>query len=140
MSGYKPSSVTGFPARGHLSRTYVTVRLYLPLRLMGASRFSRCLFCGISPNRVYTDGLCYHRPGRLLPHLFTITRKRAVIFCCTVPEVAFGGRYPLFLPMGAQTFLRSDLSVLLPRSRARQRNQFKLYQSSNLEWGLNVFF
>ena len=30
-----------------------------------------CLFCGIAPNRVYTDGLCLHNPGGLLPHLFT---------------------------------------------------------------------
>ena len=29
----------------------------------------------------------------------------AVSLCCTFPEVAFGGRYPLFLPCGARTFL-----------------------------------
>ena len=29
----------------------------------------------------------------------------AVSLCCTFPEVAFGGRYPLSLPCGARTFL-----------------------------------
>ena len=29
----------------------------------------------------------------------------AVYLCCTFPEVAFGGRYPLSLPCGARTFL-----------------------------------
>ena len=31
--------------------------------------------------------------------------SEAVYLCCTFPEVAFGGRYPLFLPCGARTFL-----------------------------------
>ena len=98
LSGYKPSSVTSHLARGHLSRTYVTICLYLPPRLMGALRFSRCLFCGISPNRVYTDRLCYHRPGRLLPHLFTIT------------EINFGCYFLLHCPGSC---LRRTLSVIL---------------------------
>ena len=34
----------------------------------------------------------------------------AVYFCCTFPEVAFGGRYPLSLPCGARTFLMAGLS------------------------------
>ena len=39
----------------------------------------------------------------------------AVFLCCTFPEVAFGGRYPLSLPCGARTFLiRGDFS---PRPR-----------------------
>ena len=39
----------------------------------------------------------------------------AVSLCCTFPEVAFGGRYPLSLPCGARTFLmRGDFS---PRPR-----------------------
>ena len=39
----------------------------------------------------------------------------AVYLCCTCPEVAFGGRYPLFLPCGARTFLMDRLSPLSPR-------------------------
>ena len=34
----------------------------------------------------------------------------AVYLCCTCPEVAFGGRYPLSLPCGARTFLMTALS------------------------------
>ncbi len=34
----------------------------------------------------------------------------AVYLCCTFPEVAFGGRYPLSLPCGARTFLMDGLS------------------------------
>ena len=44
--------------------------------------------------------------GELLPHLSTLTwQSQAVSLCCTCPEVAFGGRYPLSLPYGARTFL-----------------------------------
>ena len=35
----------------------------------------------------------------------------AVYLCCTFPEVAFGGRYPLSLPCGARTFLMDGLSA-----------------------------
>ena len=35
----------------------------------------------------------------------------AVYLCCTFPEVAFGGRYPLSLPCGARTFLMKSLSA-----------------------------
>ena len=35
----------------------------------------------------------------------------AVYLCCTFPEVAFGGRYPLSLPCGARTFLTAGLSA-----------------------------
>ena len=57
--------------------------------------------------------------GELLPRLSTLTssaqgrplaRDEAVYLCCTFPEVAFGGRYPLSLPCGARTFLMTVLS------------------------------
>ena len=56
--------------------------------------------------------------GELLPRLSILTGgclhrnadKPAVYFCCTFPEVAFGGRYPLSLPCGARTFLMAGLS------------------------------
>ena len=38
-------------------------------------------------------------------------QKTAVFLCCTFPEVAFGGRYPLSLPCGARTFLIDGLSA-----------------------------
>ena len=49
-------------------------------------------------------------PGELLPRLSTLTSEEAVYLCCTFPEVAFGGRYPLSLPCGARTFLMNRLS------------------------------
>ena len=48
--------------------------------------------------------------GELLPRLSTLTSEEAVYLCCTFPEVAFGGRYPLSLPCGARTFLMNRLS------------------------------
>ena len=67
--------------------------------------------------------------GELLPRLSTLTsstqgqalrrpltRGEAVYLCCTFPEVAFGGRYPLSLPYGARTFLMTALSGT-PRDR-----------------------
>ena len=55
--------------------------------------------------------------GELLPRLSILTRRwmpqhpmPAVYFCCTFPEVASGGRYPLSLPYGARTFLMTELS------------------------------
>ncbi len=44
------------------------------------------------------------------------TENEAVYLCCTFPEVAFGGRYPLSLPCGARTFLMDGLSAC-PRGR-----------------------
>ena len=49
--------------------------------------------------------------GELLPRLSTLTSEEAVYLCCTFPEVAFGGRYPLSLPCGARTFLMTGLSA-----------------------------
>ena len=35
----------------------------------------------------------------------TDIKDEAVYFCCTFPQIALGGRYPLSLPCGARTFL-----------------------------------
>ena len=45
-----------------------------------------------------------------LPRRLLAQANEAVYLCCTFPEVAFGGRYPLFLPCGARTFLMNRLS------------------------------
>ena len=76
---------------------------------------SPCSHTGVAPDRVYSDG-CFDAPsGELLPRLSTLTSstqsRRAVYLCCTFPEVAFGGRYPLSLPCGARTFLTAGLSA-----------------------------
>jgi len=79
----------------------------------------------------FTAGKRLRSPGELLPHLSTLTnaslakhckftselgtqntsKTLAVYLCCTCPEVAFGGRYPLSLPYGARTFLIRSLSA-----------------------------
>ena len=63
----------------------------------------------------FTAADCSQPSGELLPRLSTLThhqtsRRQAVYLCCTFPEVAFGGRYPLSLPCGARTFLMNRLS------------------------------
>ena len=45
------------------------------------------------------------------PHFWSA----AVYLCCTFPQIALGGRYPLSLPCGARTFLMRGLSALRPR-------------------------
>ena len=50
----------------------------------------------------------------------------AVPFCCTFPEVAFGGRYPLSLPCGARTFLTVGLSAVPRGCPARLQRYFSL--------------
>ena len=42
---------------------------------------------------------------------YEVCADEAVYLCCTFPEVAFGGRYPLSLPCGARTFLMTGLSA-----------------------------
>ena len=49
--------------------------------------------------------------GRLSPPFHPYRQTPAVYLCCTFPEVAFGGRYPLSLPCGARTFLTHGLSA-----------------------------
>ena len=46
-----------------------------------------------------------------LPRRLLAQADEAVYLCCTFPEVAFGGRYPLSLPCGARTFLTASLSA-----------------------------
>ena len=59
-------------------------------------------------------------PLRRLPHKTFVLRgphfwAAAVYLCCTFPQIALGGRYPLSLPCGARTFLMRGLSALRPR-------------------------
>ena len=103
----KPGSVLC----NHLSRTYVTVCLQLPLRRDGWRCLAACLLCGIAPNRVYTANFVTKAPVSSYLAFSSLQAKPAVIFCCTVPEVTLGGRYPLFLPIGARTFLKRSLSA-----------------------------
>ena len=66
----------------------------------------------------------------------------AVSLCCTFPEVAFGGRYPLSLPCGARTFLTEGpfapsarLSVLLAENIvAEMGEKVNTIQSDPCPW------
>ena len=103
---YKPGSVL----------IVIYLRVPSPVRSshLGSSRAGLCSHTGVAPDRVYSDGRFHTPSGELLPRLSTLTSstqsRRAVYLCCTFPEVAFGGRYPLSLPCGARTFLMDGLS------------------------------
>ena len=70
-----------------------------------------CPFHGVAPDRVYSGPMLPW--GRVSSYLAfpPLPAKPAVSLCCTIPEVAFGGRYPLSLPYGARTFLIDGLSA-----------------------------
>ena len=70
-------------------------------------RGSDCAVRGSFP-RPAPRGIAFSR--RWFPDRYRVTLS-AVYLCCTFPEVAFGGRYPLFLPCGARTFLMDGLSA-----------------------------
>ena len=108
---YKPGSVID----SHLSSRAVANAVKPPSRRQPGKP---SLLCGVAPDRVYSNGH-FHAPlGELLPRLSTLTdgrRPSAVYLCCTFPQIALGGRYPLSLPCGARTFLMHGLSALCPR-------------------------
>ena len=70
-------------------------------------RGSDCAVRGSFP-RPAPRGIAFSR--RWFPDRYRVTLS-AVYLCCTFPEVAFGGRYPLSLPCGARTFLTTGLSA-----------------------------
>lgn len=89
----------------------------LPVRsshLPEAAGPAMCFHHGVAPDRVYIDGQS-PAVGCALTAPFHPYRQSkaltAVSLCCTFPEVAFGGRYPLSLPCGARTFLTTGLSA-----------------------------
>ena len=74
----------------------------------------------------------------------------AVSLCCTFPEVAFGGRYPLSLPCGARTFLTEGpfapsarLSVFLAgllyaKQRAKSMGSRSIRENQSLIHGVEA--
>ena len=109
---YKPGSVID----SHLSRRTVAGALQPPSRKQPGKP---CFLCGVAPDRVYSNGR-FHAIGCALTAPFhpcwrQLTLPPAVYFCCTFPQIALGGRYPLSLPCGARTFLMRGLSALRPR-------------------------
>ena len=105
---YKPGSVID----SHLSRHTVAGMLQPPSRKQPGKT---CFLCGVAPDRVYSNGHFYAPLGELLPRLSILTASggplTAVFLCCTFPQIALGGRYPLSLPCGARTFLTAGLSA-----------------------------
>ena len=123
----KPGSVLN----SHLSRRTVAGTLKPPPR--GRPGRPICPLHGVAPDRVYSAETlpCQRVSSYLafppLPHpqpeyhlrpvicghkklTWFRLEDTAVYLCCTCPEVAFGGRYPLSLPCGARTFLTHRLS------------------------------
>ena len=94
---------------GHLSRHGVAAMLKPPPR---GDRAGRVPLHGVAPDRVYSGGLS---PKRRVVSYTAFPplppEGAAVCFCCTRPDVAIGGRYPLSLPYGARTFLTRCLSA-----------------------------
>ena len=67
--------------------------------LPGSRRAALCFLFGLASSGVCMCPPCYHWGGSLLHCLSTLTCFHAVYFCCTVPEVAFAGRYPAPCPL-----------------------------------------
>ena len=91
----------------HWVRSYRTFpplprRRKLHIPRPAASGRSRSFRCASSPHKTFV------LRG---PHFWAA----AVYLCCTFPQIALGGRYPLSLPCGARTFLMRGLSALRPR-------------------------
>ena len=102
---------------GHLSRRTVAGTLQPPRERPGKPNAPISVLLRIEFTAA--DAFTRRRVSSYLafPPLLTAGRWQAaaVYLCCTFPEVAFGGRYPLSLPCGARTFLMDRLSPLSPR-------------------------
>ena len=109
-----------------LYSTVIYLDVLLPARsshLWEAAGPACCFHHGVAPDRVYSDGRfravgCaltapFHpyRTGRPTRRYISVALFLKSPLCCTFPEVAFGGRYPLSLPCGARTFLMDGLSA-----------------------------
>ena len=92
----KPGSVFD----SHLSRRIVAGTLKPPREQPGQPL---CSHTGVAPDRVYSDGQ-FPAVGCALTAPFhpywqtpaSASHLPAVYLCCTFPEVAFGGRYPVY--------------------------------------------
>ena len=77
----------------------------------------------------------YRTVGELLPRLFTLTgRDPRGIFCCTFPEVAFGGRYP------SPCFMKLGLSSLTLKKVTAATQPALYYILSRFYEFVNYFF
>ena len=97
---------------GHLSTRTVTGTLQPPRERPGKPYAPTPVLLRIEFTA--TDAFARRRVSSYLAFP-PLPQNEAVYLCCTFPEVAFGGCYPLSLPCGARTFLMDRLSPLSPR-------------------------
>ena len=143
----KPGSVFD----SHLSRRIVAGTLKPPREQPGQPL---CSHTGVAPDRVYSDGQ-FPAVGRALTAPFhpywqtpaSASHLPAVYLCCTFPEVAFGGRYPLSLPYGARTFLMkrpfgqtTRLSVFLAGLLYRKEKKLSTFFQEDFKRSYNFIF
>ena len=106
MSWHEQNCKPGSVFDSHLSKRIVAGALQPPRERTGRPIAPITVLLRIE----FTASDTLEPMGELLPRLSTLTSEEAVYLCCTFPEVAFGGRYPLSLPCGARTFLMNRLS------------------------------
>ena len=143
----KPGSVFD----SHLSRRIVAGTLKPPREQPGQPL---CSHTGVAPDRVYSDGQ-FPAVGCALTAPFhpywqtpaSASHLPAVYLCCTLPEVAFGGRYPLSLPYGARTFLMkrpfgqtTRLSVFLAGLLYRKEKKLSTFFQEDFKRSYNFIF
>ena len=143
----KPGSVFD----SHLSRRIVAGTLKPPREQPGQPP---CSHTGVAPDRVYSDGQ-FPAVGCALTAPFhpywqtpaSASHLPAVYLCCTFPEVAFGGRYPLSLPYGARTFLMkrpfgqtTRLSVFLAGLLYRKEKKLSTFFQEDFKRSYNFIF
>ena len=143
----KPGSVFD----SHLSRRTVAGTLKPPREQPGQPL---CSHTGVAPDRVYSDGQ-FPAVGCALTAPFhpywqapaSASHLPAVYLCCTFPEVAFGGRYPLSLPYGARTFLMkrpfgqtTRLSVFLAGLLYRKEKKLSTFFQKDFKRSYNFIF
>ena len=143
----KPGSVFD----SHLSRRIVAGTIKPPREQPGQPL---CSHTGVAPDRVYSDGQ-FPAVGCALTAPFhpywqtpaSASHLPAVYLCCTFPEVAFGGRYPLSLPYGARTFLMkrpfgqtTRLSVFLAGLLYRKEKKLSTFFQEDFKRSYNFIF
>ena len=67
------------------------------------------------PSKQWLCRLFFAQLGDIAFSRSTGIKDEAVYFCCTFPQIALGGRYPLSLPCGARTFLMMQPLGRTPR-------------------------
>ena len=135
----------------YLTVIYLDVPLPARSSHPGSSRASLYAPIPVLLRIEFTASRCSHVMGELLPRLSTLTPcpdgQGAVYLCCTFPEVAFGGRYPLSLPYGARTFLMkrpfgqtTRLSVFLAGLLYRKEKKLSTFFQEDFKRSYNFIF